>query len=174
MESTSPLTAGFNRQNLLRQAREMSELVEQAVAAGRAAHEVEAALFRKALEMGRLALGMFFRLCGDGDEGARVCLPEGRELRRLPKPHTRSYLSVFGEFELERVVYGTREGQKIEHVPLDQRLRLPESKFSYLLQDWDQSLVVESPYAEVNTTHGADSRPEPIGAQPRAQQPSAQ
>ena len=25
MESTSPLTAGFNRQNLLRQAREMSE-----------------------------------------------------------------------------------------------------------------------------------------------------
>jgi hypothetical protein len=50
------------------------------------------------------------------------------------------------------VVYGTREGQKIEHVPLDQRLRLPESKFSYLLQDWDQSLVVEGPYAEVTTT----------------------
>jgi len=35
---------------------------------------------------------------------------------------------------------------------LDQRPRLPESKFSYRLQDWDQSLVVESPYAEVNST----------------------
>jgi hypothetical protein len=33
---------------------------------------------------------------------------------------------VFGEFTLQRV-YGTREGQKIEHVPLDQRLQLPSS-----------------------------------------------
>ncbi len=40
-----------------------------------------------------------------------------------------------GSFELSRRVYGTREGQKIEWVPLDQRLQLPESKFSYLLQD---------------------------------------
>jgi len=29
---------------------------------------------------------------------------------------------------------------------------LPESKFSYLLQDWDQSLAVENPYAQVNKT----------------------
>jgi hypothetical protein len=39
----------------------------------------------------------------------------------------------------------TRKGQKIEHVPLDAKLNLPESKFSYLLQDWDQSLIVEMP-----------------------------
>ena len=174
MKSMSPLAAGFNRQAQLRCAREMGRFVEQAAQSGTAAHEVEQALFRKMMEMGRVLFGVFLRLNGDGDEGERVRLPDGRELRRLPKPHTRSYLTVFGEFKLERVVYGTREGQKIEHVPLDQRLRLPESKFSYLLQDWDQSLVVESPYAEVNTTHGADSRPEPIGAQPRAQQPSAQ
>jgi hypothetical protein len=50
------------------------------------------------------------------------------------------------------VVYGTRGGQKIEHVPLDAKLNLPESKFSYLLQDWDQSLFVEMPYAKVNAT----------------------
>jgi hypothetical protein len=59
---------------------------------------------------------------------------------------------VFGLYELWRVVYGTREGQKIEHAPLEAKLNLPESKFSYLLQDWDQSLIVKMPYAEVNAT----------------------
>ena len=75
---------------------------------------------------------------------------EGRVLRRLPSPHRRAYQSIFGSFELERVVYGTREGQRIEHVPLDARLGLPAGKFSYLLQDWDQALAVESPYQQFN------------------------
>ena len=57
---------------------------------------------------------------------------EGRVLRRLPSLHRRSYQSIFGSFDLERVVYGTCEGQRIEHVPLDARLRLPAGKFSYL------------------------------------------
>ena len=71
----------------------------------------------------------------------------GRRVRRLDELHLREYLSVFGLYELSRVVYGTRAGQKIEYVPLDAKLKLPESKFSYLLQDWDQSLAVETPYA---------------------------
>jgi hypothetical protein len=70
----------------------------------------------------------------------------------LAELHKREYQSVFGLYELWRVVYGTRAGQKIEHVPLDAKLNLPESKFSYLLQDWDQSLIVEMPYAKVNAT----------------------
>ena len=75
---------------------------------------------------------------------------EGRVLRRLPNPHRRAYPSIFGSFDLERVVYGTREGQRIEYVPLDTRVRLPAGTFSYLLQDWDQALAVESPYQQVN------------------------
>jgi hypothetical protein len=71
-------------------------------------------------------------------------------VKRLPQPHARAYQSVFGAYELERYVYGSREGQKLESIPLDVRLQLPESKFSYLLQDWDQSLAVEIPYTEVN------------------------
>ena len=50
-------------------------------------------------------------------------LPDGRQVKRLKQPHKRSYLSVFGEFVLERVVYGTREGQKIEYAPLDEHLQ---------------------------------------------------
>jgi len=62
------------------------------------------------------------------------------------------YVSIFGEFLLSRVVYGSREGQKIEFVPLDNRLQLPESVFSYLLQDWDQSLCVEQAFGQASTT----------------------
>jgi hypothetical protein len=95
---------------------------------------------------------MFFLLCGDGDEGEDITLAQGQLVRRLGGLHKREYLSVFDLYELWRVVYGTRAGQKIEHVPLDAKLNLPESKFSYLLQDWDPSLSVERPYAKVNAT----------------------
>jgi hypothetical protein len=33
-------------------------------------------------------------------------------------------------------------------VPLDERLRLPESKFSYVLPEWTQSSVVQLPDAQ--------------------------
>ena len=36
----------------------------------------------------------------------------------------------------------------------DRLLGLPEGKFSYLLQDWDQALAVENPYAQVDAVLG--------------------
>jgi len=152
VKHTDEALDGFNRQALLDRAGEIVSFVEEACKAGDAAHDVEEGLFRKLLELGYQALGMFFSLCGDGDEGQEVILADGRRVRRLDELHRREYLSVFGLYELARVVYGTREGQKIESVPLDARLKLPESKFSYLLQDWDQFLAVETPYAQVNKT----------------------
>ena len=131
---------------------ELTDFIQRMATDGGAAHEVEKDIWRRVLSMGHQALGMFFRLQGDGDLGAEVELADGRRLRRLPRLHQRAYQSVFGAFELERAVYGQREGQKIEYVPLDTRLRLPEGKFSYLLQEWDQALVVETAYAQVNTT----------------------
>jgi hypothetical protein len=130
----------------------MVNFIEQAHKSGLAAHEVEQALLRRIIEMGYRALGMFFVLCGDGDEGEEITLAPGQSVLRLDELHKREYQSVFGLYELWRAVYGTREGQKIEHVPLDAKLNLPESKFSYLLKDWDQSLSVEMPYAKVNAT----------------------
>jgi len=140
------------RQELLDKAQEMATYVECACKTAQAAHEVEESLFRKALEIGHHAFEMFFFLSGNGDEGEFVTLSDGRRVRRLDESHKREYLSVFGLFELFRVVYGTREGQKIDYVPLDARLKLPQSKYSYLLQDWDQFLVVETPYAKVSRT----------------------
>jgi hypothetical protein len=45
-------------------------------------------------------------------------------------------------------VYGSREGQRIERVPLDERLGLPEGDFSYVLEDWGQRLCLKESFAE--------------------------
>ena len=129
---------------------ELQTFVRSAAGAGTPVHEVERSLWRRLLQLGYQLQGQFFALVGDGDQGETVTLAEGQVVRRLPEHHSRPYQSVFGSFELDRVVYGTREGQSIEFVPLDARLSLPASKFSYLLQDWDQALVAENPYQQVN------------------------
>ena len=144
----------FNGRKLINQAEEMAEYVREACRGGVAAHEVERGLWRRVFEMGRYALGGFFLLHGDGDEGDRVQLEGGHEVKRLRKLHGRDYQSIFGCFALERVVYGSREGQKIEYVPLDRRIGLPESKFSYVLQDWNQALTVEMPYGQASAMLG--------------------
>jgi hypothetical protein len=97
-------------------------------------------------------LQLFFTLHGAGDQGATVQLPDGRSLDRLPAPHPRRYVSIFGAFDLLRTAYGSREGQKIEFVPLDNRLQLPAGAFSYVLQDWDQALCAEEAFGQVNVT----------------------
>lgn len=139
-------------QELMEKSLELGRFVESAVRKGTAAHDVEQGIWRQVLAIGRETMSLFFELVGDGDMGEEVALPDGRSVGRLPELHARPYQSIFGDFELPRAVYGSREGQKIEFVPLDQRLQLPESKFSYVLQDWDQRLTVESPYSEANAT----------------------
>ena len=145
-------TAMQRLDELNRKLDQLGEFVQVAARDATAAHEVERGLWVQLLELGREMLEQYFELVGDGDLGPEIQLPGGRTLRRLPELHTRPYQSIFGSLEVSRVVYGSREGQKIEQVPLDQRLELPESKFSYLLQDWDQQLAVEQPYAQVSAT----------------------
>ena len=116
---------------------------------GTAVHQVERHLFRELLKMGFELLGYFFRQLGSGDQGLRVKLPDGRVLKRLEGVRERRYQSVFGEFVLPRWVYGVREKQAQDYVPLDARLQLPESSFSYLLQDWAQALAVEFSFEHV-------------------------
>ena len=131
---------------------EMQEFVRLAATEGRPIHEVERGLWRRVRQIGHECLAQFLRLQGDGDMGDTVTLPTGEELHRLENLHERRYLSIFGDFELQRVVYGSREKQKIDFVPLDNRLQLPEGVFSYVLQDWDQSLCVEEAFRQASAT----------------------
>jgi hypothetical protein len=131
---------------------ELADYARQAAQQGLPAHEVEQALWTRALAIGRQALAFFFALQGTGDLGETVEQPDGQTVQRLEQPHERAYRSVFGNFILHRTVYGTREGQKITFVPLDARLQLPASDYSYLLQQWDAALGCESAFARVGTT----------------------
>jgi hypothetical protein len=128
---------------------ELLAFVQAAAEQGQPAHEVERGIWRRLLGLGHQALGLFFDLQGDGDLGPTLPLPDGRTARRLEHRHPKDYRSVFGAFRLQRAVYGSREGQKIDLVPLDARLRLPASDYSYLLQEWDQLLGAEQAFGRV-------------------------
>src|SRR5208283_388163 len=131
---------------------EVIELLALALQEGTPAHKVEEGLWDLMLRAGNRGMQALFDSHGTGDRGPTLTLHNGEEVNRLTKLHMRQYVSIFGRFDLKRVAYGTRESQAIAFVPLDNRLQLPESDFSYLLQDWDQELAVEQPFAKVNQT----------------------
>jgi len=130
----------------------LAAFVQQAVVEGVAAHAVEKEVWQRVLAMGRQATGQFFQMQGDGDVGETIEMPDGEEVRRLPELHRRTYRSIFGPFTLSRYVYGTREGQRIDFVPLDARMELPEGELSYVLQDWAGTLCVEHAFARTAET----------------------
>ena len=125
--------------------------VRQASRDGRPIHQTERGLWEQLRGLGRTMLESYVQGQGTGDVGPTL-EHEGRTLRRLEQTHGRPYVSIFGELFIARHVYGTRETQKHEVVPLDARLELPESKFSYVLQDWDQHQCVKGPYKEASET----------------------
>jgi hypothetical protein len=132
----------------------LQALLRQAASDGQPLHQVERLIWAHVLRIGKQALGQFLALLGNGDMGQSLALPDGTTVERLPQPHPRRYVSVFGEFVLSRAAYGSREGQKIDFVPLDNRLQLPQGVFSYLLQDWDQALCCEQAFGQVQATIG--------------------
>jgi hypothetical protein len=129
--------------------------VQQAAAQGERVDQVERGLISRLLALGLSLLEAFVALQGDGDLGPEVESDSGRVLQRLEETHERRYVSIFGALNIPRTVYGTREGQKIERVPLDERLALPEGDFSYVLQDWLQRLCIKESFAEAaEALHG--------------------
>jgi hypothetical protein len=131
----------------LNQFEEMCQFVQQAAEDGMRIDQVERGLFPKALEMCRCLLEAFVKAHGDGDKG-KTLEYQGQRIRRLEEYHTKRYLSIFGELWIPRRVYGTREGQVIQWVPLDAALGLPAGEISYVLEDWQQRLCVKEAFRE--------------------------
>jgi hypothetical protein len=126
---------------------QMEAAVRQAALEGQRIDLFERELWDHMLHLGHLMLQAYVDLQGNGDLGSTLEY-EGRTLNRLDTLHDRRYVSVFGELLICRAVYGTRETQKHEVVPLDAILGLPDSDFSYLLQQWDQSFCVQGSYGQ--------------------------
>lgn len=100
------------------------------------------------LQVGFELLEHYIARCGDGDRGETVEADDGRTLRRLEELHDRRYVSIFGEHSFPRYVYAQREGRKIERMPVDEQLGLPEGEFSYVLQDWLQRFTLKESFDE--------------------------
>jgi hypothetical protein len=126
---------------------QLKELVERAIREGWRADELERASFAELLDMGFNLVTAFVAAQGDGNKGIQV-EHQGKTLDRLPKPHKRRYVSIYGPLKIRRFVYGTREGQPIEHVPLDARLGLPAGEVSYVLEDWLERMCVKDAYRD--------------------------
>ncbi len=154
MTMMRPMLAENKRVDLPSCFSELDTVVRSAARDGLPAHALERGWWQRFLQLGYHLQGQYFALASADDPGETVMLADGREGRRLPERHPRPYQSIVGAFERERVVYGTREGQCIEWVPVDARLDLPVGKLSYWLQDWDQALAVENPYGQVNAVRG--------------------
>lgn len=100
------------------QYQQMAEFVRHASRDGRPIHEVERGLLEQMRRIGLNLMVGFVAGSGTGDLGPTL-EHEGRTLNRLKHTHGRRYVSVFGELPIPRHVYGTRETQKHEVVPLD-------------------------------------------------------
>src|SRR3954451_8799299 len=100
----------------------LRDYVGRAARDGQRIDTVERELFRQLIGLGHSLLSAFVAQQGDGDLGPEAETADGHAARRLPERHDRRYVSVFGELTIARAVYGSREGQRIDHVPLDERL----------------------------------------------------
>ena len=115
MIMTQDQSFGKAQQQLL----DLIAFVRQATQDQQRLDQVERGLFTHLLQLGLSLLTAFVAAAGDGDVGDTTTTAEGTPCRRLPQPHERTYRSLFGTLPICRFVYGSREGQKIEHVPLD-------------------------------------------------------
>jgi hypothetical protein len=129
--------------------------VQSAFEDGQRIDELEGSVFQELLRLGLTLVAAFIAKHGDGNVGPTATDKDGNPCKRLPEKHTRPYKSVFGELTIERYVYGSREGQKIDAAPLDQRLGLPASDFSYLLEDWCQRLCIKEAFGETKQSLAA-------------------
>lgn len=108
---------------------------------------VERELFGWLLKLGFELLETFIERCGAGDAGPTLPCGE-RTVRRSEEPHQRRYVSIFGAHRFQRYVYARRAGQKIERLPVDERLGLLAGEFSYVLQDWLQRFCLQGSFDE--------------------------
>jgi len=113
--------------------------------------QVEETVFRDLLVIERWMLQVFLDFAGPGDVGPTLTVSADsasdpdQVLPRLDQSRKRPYLSIFGEIDIERTCYGH---DRVEVAPLDAQLHLPRRQYSYLLQRWLGTFVVDDAHAE--------------------------
>lgn len=130
---------------------ELLKSFQQAAQTDERVDVLEREVFACLLNIGFELMEMYIKRCGKGDAGETLPRDE-HTVQRLEEPRIRRYVSIFGEHQFSRYVYARREGQKIERMPVDEQLGLPEGEFSYVLQDWLQRFCIKESFNEACTS----------------------
>ncbi len=86
---------------------------------------------------------MFFHQKGVGKKG-KIHIDQEGVKRPYHSVKQRDYLWIFGRVSIPRACY--REKGWHEIYPLDEELNLPDTEYSYVLQEWGACLGAEEPY----------------------------
>ena len=123
---------------------ELKEMASKAFQTGQSMDRIELSIFQKLMTLGHTLVGSIIERAGDGDVGP-FTEKNGRMYKQLPK-RRRRYRSIFGEFQIERYVYGTSPEQAIQAIPLDEHLGLPDNDYSLVLEVWTGVLATDSSF----------------------------
>src|SRR5438132_773514 len=118
--------------SLVEMAQDLTEMAERAAREGATLCELERNTFDKLLEMGRVVIGEFLALQGDGNLGETMTTDEGQTLHRSSEPVARPLRTIFGQHEFSAFVYRerTHPNTAIVFRPIDARMSLPPGRWS--------------------------------------------
>ena len=139
-------------QSILDGEKEIKELFKyvKTNAAGIKAYDMEKVIFSKIMQIGLAAMKCYFAEKGTGDIGAELPLDNGAILEKVSTLRGRDYFSVFGKIKVPRTYY---HGVGLTGVmPLDASADLPERCYSYLLQEWMDTLSIRDSFKESEIT----------------------
>jgi len=135
-----------NERNILEMQEQMNELSQLLLEDWQnlEIHILEEKLFRFLLKIGKTALTAYVEKKGSGDKAYGEDV-SGHSIKKC------NYMSIFGTIQLERT-YFWKQGIGNGVFPIDKELNLPEKQYSYLLQNWNQLLAVDSNYDSARET----------------------
>jgi hypothetical protein len=107
-------------------------------------HDVEERIFRMLLKVGEKALSAFVEKKGTG-ENAYGNTIQKHSIKKW------DYISIFGTIPIQRA-YFWEQGRGSGVFPIADELNLPGKHYSYLLQNWNQLLAVDSNFDKARET----------------------
>lgn len=135
---------------LIAQARKQFEQIlsyVQGEAQSKQLNEVEKGIFYSLLKLGLTLLLVFFQQKGIGNKD-KVYIDKNGIKRSYHSIKHREYLSIFGRIRIPRACYWAKGRHEI--YPLDAELNLPNTEYSYVLQEWGSALGSEEPYEKAS------------------------
>ncbi len=139
-------------QSILGGEKEIKELFKyvKTNAVGIKAYDVEQEIFSRVMKIGVSALKCYFAEKGTGDVGAELVLDNGTVLEKVSTLRSRCYFSVFGKIKVPRAYYYCEGVPGV--MPLDALADLPERSYSYLLQEYMDTLSIRDSFKESEIT----------------------